>query len=522
MGCFVKKPLEMRAFSCDEVVDAVVIGTGAGGAPLLWRLSQAGLNVVAFEAGPWVENPAEEFPTDEAAAAIYWMDERLSGGDDPTAFGANNSGKGVGGSTLHWGAYAPRPDPRDLKLKSNDGVAVDWPLEPEELTPYFEEVERFIGVSGPADYPWDPRRTYPLPPLPLNSSALHMTAGCEELGIRVAQAPIAALSQGYERPEYGKRNACTNRGYCHQGCRNGAKASMDVTYLPAALRCGAEIREECFVHGVERDGAGLITAVLYTDKQGVEQRQRTANVFLCAGGVETPRQLLHWGIANSSGMVGRNFMAHISTQVWATMPTETRPYKGFPASLITEDFMRAKDADFAGGYLLQSYGILPLAWSEQVVHGRDLVGQALVDYLMQYNSVAGIGMNGDTLPNVENRVTLSSEKDARGLSKPMITFSLSDNEKKMSDHAEAQMRAILTAAGGDDLWSSQRTAHTIGTCRMGADAAGSVVDPYGRSWDVPNLFLADNSVFPTSLAANPALTIMALSLRTADAFLNGR
>lgn len=517
-----KKPADMRRFSTEEQVDAVIIGTGAGGAPLLWRLAKAGLNVVALEAGPWFENPAEEFPTDETAAHIYWLDERLSGGADPTAFGANNSGMGVGGSMLHWGAYAPRPDARDLKLKTNDGVAVDWPMTLEELNPYFEEIEEFIGVSGPTNYPWDPARKYPLPPLPLNSSAVYMAIGCEALGIRVAHAPIAAVSQSYTHPEYGTRNACTNRGYCHQGCRNGAKGSMDVTYLPAALRRGAEIREECFVHGVERDGEGRITAVLYTDKSGAEQRQKTANVFLCAGGVETPRQLLHWDIANSSDQVGRNFMAHISTQVWATMNAETRPYKGYPTPLITEDFMRAKQADFAGGYLLQSYGILPLAWAEQVVRGRNLVGQPLVDYLAKYNNVAGIGMNGDTLPVADNRLTLSDEKDKRGLPKPLITFGLTDNEKRMSDHAEDKMRRILQAAGGKDLWSSQRTAHTIGTCRMGTDAGSSVVNPYGRSWDVDNLYVVDNSVFPTSLAANPALTIMALSLRTADAFLSNR
>ena len=515
-----KKPEHMQRYTPEDCVDAVVIGTGAGGAPLLWRLARAGLKVVALEAGPWFENPAEEFPTDEAAAKIYWLDERLSGGADPTAFGANNSGSGVGGSMLHWGAYAPRPDARDLKLKSSDGAAVDWPTSLEELTPYFEEVETFIGVSGPVSYPWDANRKYPLPPLPLNSSAVYMAVGCEAMGIRVAHAPIAALSQAYSQPEYGMRNACSNRGYCHQGCRNGAKASMDVTYLPAALNAGAEIREECFVHGVQRDAGGRITSVLYTDAEGHEQRQKTKNVFLCAGGVESPRQLLHWGIGNSSGAVGRNFMAHIATQVWATMNAETRPYKGFPASLITEDFMRAKDADYAGGYLLQSYGTLPLAWAEQVVKGRNLVGQSLVDYLAQYNSVAGIGMNGDTLPNPDNRVTLSEEKDGRGLPKPLITFSLSENEKKMSDHAENNMRRILLAAGGKDLWSSQRTAHTVGTCRMGTDSADSVVNPFGRSWDVPNLYLADNSVFPTSLAANPALTIMALSLRTADHFLS--
>ncbi len=515
-----KKPADMQRFSTDTVVDAVIIGTGAGGAPLLFKLAKAGLRVVALEAGEWFEDPATEFPTDEVAASIYWTDERLSGGATPTAFGSNNSGRGVGGSMIHWGAYVPRPAPRNLKLKTHDGVAVDWPTDVEELTPYFEELETFLGVSGPAKYPWDPTRTYPLPPLPLNSSAIMMAVGAEALGIRVAHAPIAAISQPYSQPEYGERNACINRGYCHQGCRNGAKATMDVTYLPAALRLGAEIREQSFVHGVEQDSTGTITAVLYTDHDGNEQRQRTKNVFLCAGGIETPRQLLHWGIANSSDQVGRNFMAHISTQVWATLRKDTRPYKGFPASLITEDFIYAKDTGFAGGYLLQSYGILPVSWAEQVVAGRDLVGQALVDYLLQYNNVVGIGMHGDTLPNPDNRVTLSGELDNHGLPKPLITFSLGENEYKMSDHAEDKMRRILMAAGGTDLWSSKRTAHTVGTCRMGTSPAESVLDPWGKSWDVPNLWVADNSVFPTSLAANPALTIMALSLRTADKFLS--
>ncbi|MBE7181778.1 MAG: GMC family oxidoreductase, partial [Terriglobus roseus] len=156
----------MKRYSTEDAVDAVIIGTGAGGAPLLWRLATAGRSVVALEAGEWFEDPEHDFPTDELKAPIYWKDERLSGGADPTAFGANNSGKGVGGSMIHWGAYAPRPDERDLKLQSNDGVAVDWPLTLDDLKPQFEWLEGFLGVSGPAKYPWDEERKYPLPPLP--------------------------------------------------------------------------------------------------------------------------------------------------------------------------------------------------------------------------------------------------------------------------------------------------------------------------------------------------------------------
>ena len=506
----------------NTIVDAVVIGTGAGGSPLLWRLAKAGLRVVALEAGKWWRNPATEFATDEVAQAkLYWLDERLSGGEDPTAFGANNSGIGVGGSTLHYGAYFPRADRRDLRLRTEQGVAVDWPVDYVELARYYTEVERFLGVSGPSPYPWDSERNYPLPPLALNTPAHIMQRGCVSLGIATAPAPIAALSQPYSAPQGAERSPCVHRGYCHQGCRNGAKASMDVTYLPAAVTSGAEIRAECFVTGVERDAQGRITAVIY-EHDGKTHRQCCETAFLCAGAVESARQLLLWDVANSSGQVGRNFMAHVATQMWGTFDEETHLYRGFPSTLITEDRMRSADADFAGGYLVQSYGILPIMWAEQVVRNRTLLGQPLVDYLLQYPHVSGLGINGEMLPQAENRITLSDETDCRGLPKPHIRLTLGENEKRLHKHAERTLHSILEAAGGRDLWTARRTAHTIGTCRMGTAATDSVVNQYGQSWDLPNLWIADNSVFPTSLAANPALTIMALSLRTADRFLQQR
>jgi choline dehydrogenase-like flavoprotein len=508
----------MKSYRTDETVDAVVVGTGAGGAPLLMRLARAGLRVVALEAGRnW--SPAEDFATDEeVAGALYWPGERLSAGKTPEAFGGNNSGTGVGGSTLHWGAFVPRADPRDLSIHTEFGVGVDWPIKAEELKPYYEQIEAFLGVSGPRSYPWDPQRSYPLPPVPLNAPAQAMQRGCAALGVRTSEAPIAAVSRDYSQPGYPKRHACVNRGYCHQGCRNGAKAGMDVTYLPAAVLAGAEIRPECFVHGVERDASGQITAVVYRS-QDMDQRQKCRALFLCAGAIETPRLLLHLGLANSSGQVGRNYMAHAATQVWGTFEEETRPHHGFPASLISEDTLRPADAGFAGGYLLQSLGIVPITWGAQVARGRGLWGRKLVDYLQQYNHVAGIGINGDCVPQEANFLELSDEADESGLRKPLVHFSYGPHETRMSRHAEKLMTAIWQAAGATDLWTFERSAHTIGTCRMGADPKTNVVDPTGRSFDVANLWICDNSVFPTALAANPALTIMALSLRTADSFL---
>ena len=279
-----------------------------------------------------------------------------------------------------------------------------------------------------------------------------------------------------------------------------------------------ELRAESFAHGFEQDGQGRITAVVYRHG-GVDVRQRCRAVYLCAGAVETPRLLLHAGLANGSGQVGRNFMAHVATQVWGTFEDEMGMNKGFPASLISEDTLRPRDAEFAGGYLVQSLGVVPVTFARQVARGRGLWGQALVDYLDQYNHFAGIGVNGDCLPDAKNFLELAEETDEFGMQRAKVHFSYGRNERKMSEHAAGLMTAAWEAAGAKDIWTFERSAHTIGTCRMGEDPGASVVDDFGRSHDVANLWISDNSTFPSAVAANPALTIMALAVRSARRFL---
>ena len=508
-----------RRYDRGDIVDAIVIGTGAGGAPIAARLAQAGLSVVALEAGPAFTS--EDHTPDEATADLYWLDERLSAGATPIAFGANNSGRGVGGSTLHWGAFCPRPDPRDLKLATLTGRGVDWPIEHADLIRYVAEVEAFIGVSGPAHYPWDAARRYALPPALRNASADAMARGCAALGIAATDAPAALVSRDRDQPGWGRRHACVNCGACHQGCRTAAKASMDVTYLPLAAAHGAEIRAGATVHGLERDARGHVTSVIYR-QDGEDRRQRCAAVFLCAGGVETPRLLLNLGLANSSGQVGRNFMAHVATQVWGRFDADMGMNRGYPSSLISEDMLRADDAGCAGGYLIQSLGVLPLTLGGTLARGAGMWGARLVDLLDDYRHLAGIGINGECLPADGNRLTLCDETDALGMRRASVSFSYGGNERAIDAHARRTLHAIWEAAGADGIVAADRSAHTIGTCRMGTDADAAVVDPDGRSFDVPNLIVCDNSVFPSSLAANPALTIMALALRTADRFLARR
>lgn len=504
-----------------DVVDVVVIGTGAGGAPVLARLAAAGLSVVALEAGrEW--RPADQWATDERSQhELFWKHERLSAGENPLAFGNNNSGTGVGGSTLHYTAYVPRAQPDDFALQRGFGVGVDWPLGYADLERYYDEVEHFLGVSGPTPYPWGPARSqgYPLPPLPANAAAQLMKSACDQLGYRSSPAPNAALSAPRRQPggAANYRPACSNRGFCQAGCSTGAKASMDVTYLPLARHHGARIEPNSFVTHFELT-AGRISAVIY--RQGNrELRQACRAVFLCAGAIETPRLLLRTGLANSSGQVGRNFMAHCGMQLWGQFEEATRPFKGIPGGWISEDTHRPRGADFAGGYLLQSIGVMPVTYAAQLARGPSLWGPALLRHMERYNHVAGINICGDCLPHPDNRLELSDEVDALGLPKPRIFFTQGENERRMTAHAEDVMRQLWEAVGARDVWTLNRNAHLMGTCRMGSDPSSSVVDAAGCSHDLPNLWISDHSTFPSALSVNPVLTLCALALRSADHFL---
>lgn len=518
----------MQTYSTTETVDAIVIGTGAGGAPLLARLAKAGLRVVALEAGThW--NPARDFATDEKdQEKLFWNDERLSAGNDPIPFGSNNSGTGVGGSTLHYTAYTPRAQPDDFQIHTDFGVGHDWPIGFDQIEPYYDEVEQFLGVSGPSFYPWGPSRkqSYALGPLPINGAGQLMERGCKELGIKTSPAANAALSAPYYQEGVGMRPACTNRGFCQAGCNIGAKASMDVTYIPLAIQYGAEVRPECFVTQLPKNAAGNLSEVVYI-RNGQEERQRCRYVFLCAGTVETARLLLLNGLANSSGQVGRNVMAHPGLQIWGEFDEDVRPYKGIPGALISEETHRPKDrnggpVDFAGGYLLQSIGAMPVTYLTQLARGRGLWGNALKQAALAYNHMAGINILGDCLPHEHNYMELSDEKDTRGILKPRVYFTNGENEKRMTAHADKLMREIWVAAGAKNIWAFQRNAHVIGTCRMGNNSETAVVNADGQSFDIPNLYISDNSTFPSALSVNPALTIMAVALRTADRFLAHR
>lgn len=509
----------MRCYDDREEIDFAIVGTGAGGGTLACRLAEAGFRVVAFEAGPFWR-PLEDFASDEEEQQkLYWTAERITGGPDAIELGSNNSGRGVGGSTVHFTMVALRFRPEWFRSRTSLGYGADWPLSYTDLAPYYHEVEDALAVAGPVSYPWGTGRgRYPRRAHDLNAAALLLARGCDTLGIPWSPAPLATLSspRGHAPP-------CVYRGFCASGCTTNAKQSVLVTWIPRALTAGADVRDQAMVGRIEIGADGRASGVLY-HRQGEWRFQRARHVVAAGSSIETPRLLLNSacplfpdGLANGSGMVGTHLMVHSNDAVWGTFDEEIRCYKGPPVMALTEHWNYADEAhDFNGGYLLGSQGPLVRDWALKLSTGRGLWGMALRREMTHYNHAGGLKMVGEVEPRADNRISLAEEDDDLGLPIPHVSFGYSENDRRLRAHAAGSMRDLLAAAGGRDLWLEEDTAHLMGGCRMGEDPKNGVVDRDGRSWEIPNLWVCDASLFPTSGGVNPSLTIMALACRIGD------
>ncbi len=443
-----------------EEVDFCIVGAGAGGGVLGAKLAEAGFSVVILDAGPhW--NPVKDFVSDEMASRkLFWTDERITGGDDPVELGSNNSGRGVGGSTVHYSMVAMRAHPEDFRRRALEGEIAgadmrDWPLAFEDLEPYYEEVEEALQIAGPTFYPWGKRRKrYPQREHELNASAQVLVRGCHRLGIPVAPAPIATLSAPHK-----DRPPCVYRGFCNYGCTTNAKSSTLVTYIPRAIRAGAEVRAGAMVARIEHDERGRATGVLHFRVGGDELfRQRAKNVIVAGYAVETPRLLLNSasslfpdGLANSSGLVGRCFMVHSGHQVFARLPERINQYKAPPpGGALTEHFNRSMpDVNFICGYTIEVVGPHPVDFAARLATARGMWGADLRRAMLDYNYYSGIGIVGEILPQQKNLVKLhETERDVYGLPVPHVLFGYHENDQRIIEHSVAKMKEILEAAGG--------------------------------------------------------------------------
>ena len=521
-----------------DAVDVLVIGAGASGGAFSWSLAEAGIDVMCLEQGGWFDPAA--YPSTQPDWEIHRqtdfnpdpnfrrlpVDYPVNDADSPIAPLMYNA---VGGSTIHWSAHFPRFHPSDFRVKSLDGVADDWPVTYDELEPFFDLNDRMVGVAGVTGdtaYPAkSPRQT---PPIPLGKVGDTIVAGFEKLGWHWWPSDSAILTESYDG-----RAACNNCGPCDIGCTRRAKASADVTYWPKALAKGVALKTDARVREVTVGRDGLADGVVYYGSDGRVHEQKARVVVLACNGIGTPRMLLNSrsalfpdGLANSSGLVGKNLMFHPYAMVTGVFDEEMEGHKGpVGCSVISQEFY---ETDLSRGFV-RGYAFQVVRSSGPVHTALGGIGGHTIPwgeghhraFEEQFGRTITVAVIGEDLPEERNQVTLDPAlTDGDGIPAPKVSYKMSENSLKMMDHGMARATEALEAAGAKSVQVNPllRPAgwHLMGTTRMGADPASSVVDGWGRSHDVRNLFIIDGGIFVTAGAVNPTSTIQALALRIAD------
>lgn len=515
-----------------EEADVCLVGAGAAGGIVADRLSEGGLSVVVLEAGPdW---PREAIKNDELELEKWlWPWPRKFRGSFPVL---PLSGFGVGGTTRLYAGISIRNRPNDFVPKSARGFGTDWPIRYPDLLPYYQKVEKKIGVQGDkrslAERP-SASNPYPMGPSPAGPNGKILVRGAKALGLHPVPSPVAVNSVQYE-----KRPDCVQCGFCLLDCPSLAKGTTANTVMKEALARGITLRSDALALEIPVGPDGRAAGVLFVDlKDKRRYLQKARVVILCGGTVEVTRLLLNSkspsfpnGLANSNDLVGRYLMGQNMGFVLGVFPEPVMAYKGMTSGIHVEDFYESdKRRGFRGGYTVHQFMFGPV-WLAHMAppfeENPATWGKELKNTLKQFERFAGVLYVGEEIPNPNNRIEVDPNTlDGFGLPVPVVTHEGSENDQKLRRHAEETCRNLLKAAGAQSTLTSLSMRHaafqTLGTTRMGKDPGHSVVDEYGRTHEVENLYIAGGSVFPGSPPTFPTLTIQALALRTADRVVSG-
>lgn len=508
-------------FELDDDSVVVVIGSGAGGGTLATELALKGVKVVCLEAGGRYEIP--DFINDEweSFAQLAWKDRRTTSGRWQVAKDFPELPawivKAVGGTTTHWAGASLRFQEHEWKARTTYGdvpgaALLDWPIDAAEMEPWYTKAELRMGTTG----------TNGIPRLPGNNNFKVLKAGATKIGYQHVHTGNMSINS---RPRDG-RGSCQQIGFCFQGCKSGAKWSTLYAEIPNGEATGKlEVRPLSQVVRIEHNAQGLVSAVVYAGTTGALHRQKARVVALAGNSIESPRLLLNSestlfknGLANGAGHVGRHYMRHTTGSVYATFEKPVYMYRGTTMAGIVQDEARHDPArGYAGGFELETISLglpfmgaflAPGAW-----------GRPFTSLMDRYDHMAGLWIVGEDMPQADNRVTLNDGvKDMFGMPVANVHYDDHPNDEAMRRHAYKQGEALYNAVGATRtvVTPPYPSTHNLGTNRMSDNPRDGVVNRWGQSHEIKNLFVSDGSVFTTSAAENPTLTIVALALRQAD------
>lgn len=503
-------------FSLDDDSVVVIIGSGAGGGTMSRQLTQRGIKVVCLEAGKRLKITDIVNDATEMFNKMTWLDYRVGEGLAPDGQPSFTC-KTVGGSTTHWTANCPRFRDFEFKAKSTYGELedtnlADWPLDLDEMVPFYDIAEDRLGVTG----------TNGIEKLPPSNNFKVMEAGARNIGYTQVDTYNMAINSS----DRDGRPACMQLGFCSSGCAINAKWTTLFGDIPVAEATDYyDLRSECMVLGLITDGGERVTGVRYADRDGNILEQKARVVCVAGNVVETSRLLLNSkterfpnGLANGSDQVGRNYMRHVMTMIFGLMPGEVHMYKGTQtAGVIRDEIKHDPSRGFSGGFQFHTLSLGP----DNIANNLAAYGwgKDFADIMEKYKNLAGVIVTGEDPPEQSNRITLHpTMKDQFGLPVPVVTYHNHPNSTAMISYSQQKAREMFLSLGATQVFTAEEfgATHNMGGARMGNDPATSVCNKWGQTHEVENLFISDGSLFPTSSSANPTLTIIALVLRQAD------
>lgn len=543
--------------------DVIVVGSGAGGGMAAHILTQAGHKVLMLEAGrdydPKTETPmfeqAHQAPlrgTSTVDKDFGFYDATVDGGwtvpGEPYTKAQGTDflwwrARMLGGRTNHWGRLSLRFNPGDFKGYSKDGHGVDWPVDYDEMAPWYDKAEKLVGVAGNnpgiEDLPDSSPGALQPPPKPRVPELLLMAAG-KKLDIPVIPMRRAVLTRPID-----DRQACFYATNCGRGCSIGAAFQTTTSLLPMAQATGnIKIVTDAMVKSVESNEEGKVTGVTFIDRKTMEPVSLNARiVVLAASACETARLLLNSksekhpnGLANSSKQVGRNLMDSTGAGMLGRIPgLDGRPrynedgntsghvfvpWWGYDAQAKGElDFARGYHLEVGGGFIAPSMSMGAAATG----YGTELKESVR----QQYGSYFSLSIRGEMLPNENCFMEIDEQvKDKWGIPVVKFHWKWSDQELNQVKHGLETSRRLIEAMGGTPVTPEMpaekaiklggEIIHEVGTTRMGASAKDSVTNHHGQTWDCDNLFIMDGGVFASNPHKNCTLTIMTMAMRNAS------